>query len=393
MKRSLLVILGILFGLLVFHVLVSFLNIAFLKPWRFPQIPRTIELYPYSGAIHIHSRFSDGSGELHEIVAAAREEKLDFLWITDHNTLSLFDSSDAYQRPVLMVGAELSLKPGHVITWNAARLDAGNASNLLLDTLDLVIVAHPLHPKIRWKEEYPVAVDGLEILNADVEWRNDTALELIGAVFAIPFFEYAMNLLIDPPLRELRLWDSLSTYRPVSGIGSVDAHAKIKLSKTDYWKFPSYQKMFALIQNVIYRTQPLPDSPSAARTAIAEAIRAGHLIFGFAGLGDLKAVRIFARNKQHVYFPGDTLNLDPDAPAQLHVSLPPGFEFETYLYHNGVRIRQSRLSEILWNIEHPGRYRIVVHQRRLRFPLFTRKNVPWIFSNPFYVRPVNDDEL
>ncbi len=45
------------------------------------------EYKDYKGAIHIHSRYSDGSGSLQEIVKSANLAGLDYLIITDHHTL------------------------------------------------------------------------------------------------------------------------------------------------------------------------------------------------------------------------------------------------------------------------------------------------------------------
>ena len=45
--------------------------------------------FSYKGAIHIHSRYSDGTGSLKQIVSAGLKSNLDFLIITDHNSLRL----------------------------------------------------------------------------------------------------------------------------------------------------------------------------------------------------------------------------------------------------------------------------------------------------------------
>ena len=41
----------------------------------------------YVGAIHMHSVFSDGSGEVLQITKYAMETGLDFIILTDHNTI------------------------------------------------------------------------------------------------------------------------------------------------------------------------------------------------------------------------------------------------------------------------------------------------------------------
>lgn len=46
------------------------------------------EVRDYRMALHIHTRYSDGSGFVREIVATGREAGLDVLVISDHNTLA-----------------------------------------------------------------------------------------------------------------------------------------------------------------------------------------------------------------------------------------------------------------------------------------------------------------
>ena len=44
-------------------------------------------MFEYTGTLHVHSVFSDGSGEVPDIAKLAEEVGLDFLILTDHNTL------------------------------------------------------------------------------------------------------------------------------------------------------------------------------------------------------------------------------------------------------------------------------------------------------------------
>lgn len=45
--------------------------------------------YQYRGAIHIHSTFSDGTGDILEIVSAAKKAGLSWIVVTDHNNLDI----------------------------------------------------------------------------------------------------------------------------------------------------------------------------------------------------------------------------------------------------------------------------------------------------------------
>ena len=44
-------------------------------------------MFEYVGALHIHTIFSDGTGTVKEIAEAADEVGLDYIILTDHNTL------------------------------------------------------------------------------------------------------------------------------------------------------------------------------------------------------------------------------------------------------------------------------------------------------------------
>ena len=53
-----------------------------------------LKTYNYSiGAIHIHSKFSDGSGDIEQITKAAKKAGLDWIIITDHKQAGVEDGS------------------------------------------------------------------------------------------------------------------------------------------------------------------------------------------------------------------------------------------------------------------------------------------------------------
>ena len=54
-------------------------------PRNTPHASRTT--WSYRGNIHMHTVHSDGAGQVADLVAAAARADLDFIIITDHNTL------------------------------------------------------------------------------------------------------------------------------------------------------------------------------------------------------------------------------------------------------------------------------------------------------------------
>ncbi len=82
----------------------------------------------FRGDLHAHSHHSDGSAPLQDLLAAARAQSLDFLAITEHNTVSHLPElrrwDQALRRgelpgpPLLLIpGVEISTYHGHVNLW------------------------------------------------------------------------------------------------------------------------------------------------------------------------------------------------------------------------------------------------------------------------------------
>ena len=67
-------------------------------------------MHEYSGVLHIHSTYSDGTGSPDHIAQAANETGLDFLILTDHNTIQA--KTDGYEKfynnTLFIVGYELN---------------------------------------------------------------------------------------------------------------------------------------------------------------------------------------------------------------------------------------------------------------------------------------------
>ena len=63
-----------------------------------------------TGIIHCHSTYSDGTGTVPEIAAAARANDLDFLLLTDHDTLAAAQHGEEgwHGSVLLLVGCEVS---------------------------------------------------------------------------------------------------------------------------------------------------------------------------------------------------------------------------------------------------------------------------------------------
>ncbi len=89
----------------------------------------------YVGDLQTHTHHSDAPGSLDDLIAAARERGLDFVAVTDHNTVAHHraiaaatarDGSAA--RPLLLPGMEVTTYAGHANVWYASPRAASEAA-------------------------------------------------------------------------------------------------------------------------------------------------------------------------------------------------------------------------------------------------------------------------
>lgn len=67
----------------------------------------------YRGDFHTHTNFSDGYYSPRDLVEVAQSEGLDFIAITDHNTVDAFSKFDEVSDILVIPGLELTMKEGH----------------------------------------------------------------------------------------------------------------------------------------------------------------------------------------------------------------------------------------------------------------------------------------
>src|SRR5438128_1283021 len=71
---------------------------------------QTPDLHDLGGVVHVHSVHSDGTGTVPEIAAAAQSCGLDFVLLTDHDTLRARDRGEEgwHDSVLVLVGEEVS---------------------------------------------------------------------------------------------------------------------------------------------------------------------------------------------------------------------------------------------------------------------------------------------
>lgn len=109
----------------------------------------------YRGDLHAHTVHSDGRWDVPDLVAWARQSNLDFVTLSDHNTVSGLAQVDALSSPDLLTlgGQELTTFHGHALalgprSWVDWRIGDGRSMPAIAREVQaagsLFIIAHPM---------------------------------------------------------------------------------------------------------------------------------------------------------------------------------------------------------------------------------------------------------
>ena len=153
---------------------------------------------------------SDGSGNRETIAAAAARAGLKFVIITDHGDGTRVPDAPAYIAGVLCIDAvEISTTGGHYVALGLGPAPyplGGQAAAVVEDVARLGGFGFAAHPdstrtELAWSD-WTLPFDGIEWVNADSEWRNETRPRLARVVF---------DYLVRPDPRSRPFWTGRST--------------------------------------------------------------------------------------------------------------------------------------------------------------------------------------
>jgi len=340
-------------------------------------------MYEYIGAIHMHSVFSDGSGEVKDIAGLAAETGLDYIILTDHNTLrALKEGYEGwYEKTLLLVGCEINDRENknHYLAFGidetySTRLSAKTYVRKVKEDGGIGFIAHPHekrthmieHPPYPWTEWDCEDFTGIEVWNHMSEWMENLTEENKYQSFLHPLKT------VKAPLPEtLKIWDELNEKRKVVGIGGVDAHAHKHnlLGFLEVEIFP-YKVLFKSIRTHILLDDELKPGKNFAQAKrnIYRAMECGRCFFANDYHADSKGFRFFAQSGKKTYQMGDKIiNADK---AKLKVFLPVS-KGEIRLINSGKKEDVVVSNEAEFVIKDPGVYRVEIHL----------SGKAWIYSN------------
>jgi hypothetical protein len=348
------------------------------------------------GAFHIHTRASDGSGSPEQVAAAAARAGLQFVVLTDHGDGTRTPRRPAYHGGVLVVDAvEIGAEDGHVIALGlpkAAYPLAGEVRDILEDVArsgGMSVAAHPgsLKPQLRWTD-WTSRFDGLEWLNGDSEARDEQWHQLARSVLTYPFrSSSSIAALLDRPDAILRRWDALTARRRVVALAAADAHARLDLTGDDAGKgfaalrVPGYQTVFRTFSSTVIGVRFAGNADIDA-VALLAALRGGRVYSTVDAIATPGSVSFTARRGTATWQIGDLVPTD-------------GGDIELHVDSNapqGSRVQLLRNGAVVHTAARMIRYAVpgtpAVYRVEIQVPGAPgNPPVPWIVTNPIYVRP------
>ena len=324
------------------------------------------------GVAHVHTTHSDGSLDIAGVVEEGRAAGLDFLMVTDHNTLAAKPEEGYHGDLLLIVGTEISMDSGHVLAFGfdpPAYRFPRRALDVLRDIHDLggaAIAAHPTSPRqgLEWSDPALPGAWGIEVLNGDTQWRAAGVPRMLLSGLLYPFNpQYALTQLMTRPAAA-RLWDELLARRHAPGIVGADAHTRL----------PSYAAVFRVARNHVILDAPLSGDGARDAAAVTDALARGRAFIGIDGIAPTDGFSFTAGRSGRSWTMGDTVAPQPDLKLRAGGVAHP--EAQYHLLKDG-EVVESAAGGLDVKADRSGVYRVEV--------TLPGWNVPWIMSNPIYV--------
>ncbi|PID57936.1 MAG: histidinol-phosphatase [Ignavibacteriae bacterium] len=341
-------------------------------------------MFEYVGAIHMHSKFSDGTGAANEIAEIANEVGLDYIILTDHNTLRALNEGCQkwYGNTLMLVGCELNDKvnKNHYLAMNikktfSTRLSAKEYVKRVRDAGGIGFIAHPHeernsmkeHPPYPWTDWDVEGITGIEIWNHMSEW-----MESLTEQNKYNHFVHPLKTIVAPPAKTLQKWDELNNTKKVVGIGGIDAHAhKLNLLGLVEVEIFPYKVLFKSIRTHILTEKKLRTknlSVEDAASIVYKSLKEGRAFVANSYHGNAKGFKFFGKANSQKFQMGDTIKTK--GKVKLKVILP-NKSAKIKLIYNGKMISEIEDTEGSFFVQKAGHYRVEVFLN----------NKAWIFSN------------
>ncbi|MBI3863331.1 MAG: hypothetical protein HY290_15680 [Planctomycetia bacterium] len=396
-------------------------DIATFKTQR-EELQRPGPFRDFRANLHVHSAFShDSRGKIEDIVAAAKTVGTQVLMFTEHpadNYDFFADGHQGLKDDVLLVpGAEMK---GFLVfpTGSLRGIDGGEPqefSDLVRGRGGLAFVSH-LEERMGWQVR---GVTGCEIYNTHADFKDEKKLAaalknpmwLINS--AEQFRKYpqeAFSALQDYPADYLKKWDALCQDAPHTGVSANDAHQNlglvVRLTETGKAKLedalgapllevdlasnPALQLVFKgkkpgeiafelqldRYEHSLRHVSTHLLMKELTKEAVWEALEEGRAFVAFDWIADPAGFDFSGTSEGARHEMGSRLPFAAGLKLTGQAPVPVTWK----LIRNGKAVAESTGRTLEFAVTEPGNYRVETWLR------VGGKKLPWILTNPIYVR-------
>jgi hypothetical protein len=341
--------------------------------------------------IHLHSLYSDGTGTVREIAAAADANGLDFVLLTDHDTLAARDNGEEgwHGNVLMLVGEEVSPKGGdHYLAFGLERpidhrgMTAGEILAAVAAAGGFGFAAHPFSKGserfrragsgMPWSDLDAPALAGIEVWS----FVTDSAERVNSIRELVQFVARPQRFVDHPPERNLREWDRIGAARRCAGIGGLDAHQiGIRMGGRVPLRLMSYRRSFRYLRTHVLAARPLSGRLDEDRAGVLEGLRAGSAYIAMDALAPARGFTFTAEGPGAPPMGGEA----PAAPFTLRTRTPRPAALRL-LRDGDVIAAANQVTELAADVAEPGVYRVEALLRA------HGRDRTWILSNPIYLR-------
>lgn len=346
-------------------------------------------MYEYSGNIHIHSDYSDGTGSVDDIASYAREAGLDFIVLNDH--FSLYQNDEGYINGVLVLqGMEVNDTANHYLAMDIEKdIDANvDYPQKVIDDVNaqngIGIIAHPFekgsplfHDRrtYQWTDWSVQGFQGIEVWNFLSQWRDG----ITGIIKGIYLLINPHSAFIQGPYKEaLAMLDKYQEKgEEIFLTGGSDAHnSLIKIGPLNL-RISPYDLCFKCINMHILSEYRFSGNFLEDKEICYNALRKGSSWVAYDFFKNSQGFSFIIKFGNKEWGMGETVPLQEYLLAE--VKTP--YKARVVLLRNGEYWESSKGQKHEFKRIKEGVYRVeVYHPQGLRYH-------PWIFSNSIWVTP------
>ncbi len=347
----------------------------------------------YKGIIHVHTAIGGHStGSFDELIDGANKNNLDFVVMTEHTT-DLYDTSALTLKgkignTLFVAGQEVEtstdrflLLDGSADAGKMNRVAANDFLNAIHNQNKLAFITYPEKHK-DWNSNF----DGVEVFSLHTNAKKMPVFfvlfDALWSYYSYP--ELVLAKYFYRPDANLQKFDEVTRTRKSTLIAGTDAHSNIGFhllgddagNKIINLKIDRYETIFRAMRNhvLIEKDQPL------TQENLLQALKIGRAFIGLDILSDTNGFSLAAENGAESKTMGDEIALTEN--LNLKAFAPNTARF--IVFKNGEKVyEENNVAQISMPIIEKGIYRTEVYLDSLGAPF---DKMPWIISNPIYVR-------